>query len=92
MAESLFNKHTTLTDKQEEQFRALAVLWLECNNCTFSFYPKDLEDTEHSGQVAEMQANRYVLFTTSPLLVCRRKYIVVIEDIFSVDTRSGKYQ
>lgn len=43
VAELIFNKHTLITEKQEEQFRALKVMRLECNGCTFNFAAKELK-------------------------------------------------
>ena len=55
VAELVFSKNFILTEKQEEQFQAIAVEWLECNNCTFSFRTKDLENiSENGGKVVEM--------------------------------------
>ena len=55
VAELVFTKNFVFTEKQEEQFQALAVEWLECNDCTFSFSTKDLENiSEHGGKVVEM--------------------------------------
>lgn len=53
VAESVFNKYTILTAKQEEQFRALEVLWLECNNKKFSFAQRN-QDTQAMDHLDEM--------------------------------------
>lgn len=37
VAEIIFNKHSNLSIEQEEEFQALKILWLECNDQTFSF-------------------------------------------------------
>lgn len=46
VAELVFNKRTILTVKQEEQFLASGVLWLECNNCRFSFTTQGDQDNQ----------------------------------------------
>ena len=37
VAEVIFSKHSVLTVEQVEEFRAWKVIWLECNDRTFSF-------------------------------------------------------
>ena len=37
VAEIIFSKHSVLTVEQVEEFRAWKVIWLECNDRTFSF-------------------------------------------------------
>lgn len=46
VAEFFFNKHTGLGKQQEKQFQALAVLWLECNDCIFHF----ADDADYTNQ------------------------------------------
>jgi hypothetical protein len=59
VAELTFSKNFILTEKQEKQFQAQAVQWLQCNGCTFNFntLSKDLDGVSDQG--AEVQVNRY---------------------------------
>ena len=45
VAKILFNEHTSLTEEQVEEFRALSALWLKCNGYSFYFKRDDEEKT-----------------------------------------------
>lgn len=46
VAEVIFSKHTTFTDKQVEMFKSLSIVWMECNDCYFDFTAKMFKDTD----------------------------------------------
>lgn len=48
VADIMFNKNTIFTEKQLQEFRALPVLWLECNNCMFNFNAKKIDEEEEA--------------------------------------------
>ena len=37
VAKIVFNKYTTLTERQIQDFKTLAILWMKCNGCYFFF-------------------------------------------------------
>ena len=56
VAEIIFSKHSVLTVEQVEEFRALNVLWLECNDRTFSFTTEGQKHNVHGDQREEVEA------------------------------------
>ena len=50
VAEIIFSKHSVLTIEQVEEFRVLNVLWLECNDRTFSFTTEGQKYNVHGDQ------------------------------------------
>lgn len=55
VAELVFNQHTTFSREQVEEFRALLVLWLKCNDCSFYFSAR-----EHTNQKEEVQSDMFI--------------------------------
>lgn len=50
VAELIFSKHSVLTEEQVDEFRALHVLWLECNDRMFDFTTEYLKYNAHKNQ------------------------------------------
>jgi hypothetical protein len=48
LADQLFNEKTFLTDLQENQIRALSVVWMQCNSCMFTFGLEDVRKQKMS--------------------------------------------
>ena len=56
VAEIIFSKHSVLTVEQVEEFRASKVIWLECNDRTFSFTTEGQKHNVHGDQREEVEA------------------------------------
>ena len=56
VAEIIFSKHSVLTVEQVEEFRAWKVIWLECNDRTFSFTTEGQKHNVHEHRREEVEA------------------------------------
>ena len=56
VAEIIFSKHSVLTVEQVEEFRASKVIWLECNDRTFSFTTEGQKHNVHGDQREAVEA------------------------------------
>ena len=64
VAEVVFSKHATFSDEQLDMFRALSILWLECNNHVIDFTAKSkvVQSADYAETVEAADTPRRVQF------------------------------